>query len=172
MSKLMFATAAIFATLPIAFATADVEPVVVVKGPNGYPVRINKSEYNHDQHELHVADEHHDENGVPRNHPTALNNVGKAAAPQPSAPPPGMTAAPSTDAMTIAPLGDGSQKLTVGRQLGVLSSKGKFIIVDSGNGGTAITDDPRIDPKGYADNKSAWDVINIIGAAEKAAPAA
>lgn len=137
--------------IPPAFATSDVEPVAVIKTENG-PVRIPLSQYNDKQHELHTADEHHDEHGVARNHHSVapIAPVAGAALAAPVAP--------------IAPVASGTA--TPARQYGVLQNKNKFFIVNQD--GSPATDVPAFDPKGYGSNKEAWEAIAAAALATSA----
>ena len=161
MKKLYLMSAAIIASIPAVFATADIEPIVVVKTTNG-PVRISKSQFNPDQHEIHTGDEYHDADGV------AIGN-NRAPIAQATAPiAPETQATVATPPAPIAPGADGKP-----RQFGVLANKGKFFIVSQTDGAT-VTDVPGFDPKGYANNQDAWKAITAVmapaAAPDNAAP--
>lgn len=142
MKKLYLATAAIIASIPAVFASSDSEPVAVIKGPNGYPVRISATQFDPKQHKLHEADEHHDADGVARYNRGAAND-------DPSL-------APPIDP-TVTPIPPVVVPVVV-RQFGVLQNNKKFFIVDT-NGGATVTDVAAFDAKGYPDNASAWAAI-------------
>lgn len=151
MRKHYLTTAAILLAVPAAYATADNTPVVVVKTANG-PVRIPASEFNDKQHELHTADEHHDEHGVPRNR---AGNV--PGGPQ-------MNAAPiavQANGTPVAPVASIAPNAAPKPVYGVLQNKGRFYVVDGSNG-TPISGVTGIDPKGYGSNADAWGAITAV----------
>lgn len=183
MKNFYLATAAIIATVPAVFSASDVEPVKVIKGPNGYPVRISASQYNPVQHELHVADDNHDEHGVARNKQPAFGlgervpSVAEFVAAgysakmymkrfaNPISTPDEIAAAiAAEDANPIKP----ANAPATARQFGVLQNKGKFYIVDPAKEGEVVTDVPTFDPKGYPDNASAWGAITAAALAPPA----
>lgn len=185
MKNLYLATAAIIATVPAVFSASDVEPVKVIKGPNGYPVRISASQYNPAQHELHVADDNHDEHGVARNKqpafrlgeqvPTVAEYVAarysaktyaKRFANPISTPDEIAAAIAAEDANPIKPAN--APATAPARQFGVLQNKGKFYIVDPAKEGEVVTDVSTFDPKGYPDNASAWAAITAAALAPPA----
>lgn len=155
MKKLFLISAAIITAIPSVFATSDVEPVVVVRTENG-PVRIPKSQFNEKQHELHVADEHHDEHGVARS-----NNPAPAVAPAAAV----TTALPIPGTVADA-AGNGAGTAPQPQQIGVLQNKGKFFIVNSD--GLPVVND-MVDPKGYPSNAEAWAIVVKLQATPPAA---
>jgi len=129
--------------------------VVVIKTANG-PVRIDAPDYDETKHELHVADEHHDADGVARSKPVALTGTIEATPSEVAAiarimaPPTNAAPARNFDAF------------------GVLQNKKKFFIVDGANGGKVVDDVEGVNPQGYDTNTDAWNVLLAL----KAKPAA
>lgn len=151
MNKFYLTTSAILLAIPSVFATtADFDHVVVVKTANG-PVRIPAREYDAKQHELHVADELHDEHGV-------LHSAKFAPQPQPIAP-----AAPGGVAPVVAPIAPALPPY------GVMNKGTRFFIVSTADG-AKIIDNAQIDPNGYTSNADAWGVITAVNL--QATPAA
>lgn len=135
--------------------------VKVIKTENG-PVRIDASDYDEKRHELHVADEHHDADGVARGNAEPIVAPAKTGRAAKTVPP------------IVSPIdGTTTEPGAPGRNydvFGVLQNKNKFFIVD-GTTGKVVDDVDGIDPKGYAENKLAWDVLIAIKAAAAVKPA-
>lgn len=150
MKSLYLNTAAILLNVPAAFAS---DGVTVIKTENG-PVRINTTDYDATKHELHVADDTHDADGV------AYLQRGLEPEPTKTVPP------------IVSPIDPGAPETDTapGRNMdkfGVLQNKNKFFIVD-GSTGKVVDDVEGIDPKGYPDNGAAWAVLLAIKAPKPA----
>ncbi len=134
--------------------------VVVIKTANG-PVRIDASDYDETKHELHVADEHHDADGVARSKFTAPAGPIKATPSEVAAIAKIMAPATETTQTNAAPARNFDA-------FGVLQNKKKFFIVDGANGGKVVDDVEGVNPQGYDSNTDAWTVLLAL----KAKPAA
>jgi hypothetical protein len=128
--------------------TNETTAVKVIKSENG-PVRINASDFIEGEHELHVADEQYDEQGVLR------------AAAEPEFTPPRRNVK-ATTTITTDTGNNGAEAGPNYDKFGVMQKKNKFYIVDGANGGKPVDDVEGIDPDGYASNQDAWNVLLSI----------
>lgn len=140
--------------MPVAYMTETVE-TVMVKGSDGKPLRVNRTDYDADQSSdtptmtLHKSDK--DAQPTPDTVATA------AAAPE------GVTQLPSPSAVDNGTImQDAAPVAGLPNQLAV-AKKGNKIIVVNATDGTPYTD-IRIDPKGYDDDAAAWLAIKTVQA--------
>lgn len=156
-----FLSSTIISRAPVAFNAMEV-PTVAIKTDNG-PVRINMTDYDPKTHELHKADDTHDDQGILRK---------PLAAPAPDAPADGSApAAPSEPVVELTAEQIALNDRINSAKLGVIQQGSKFYIVDSNEPTAPIMDIPGINPKGYKSNKDAWDALFAVQATAKAGTA-
>jgi hypothetical protein len=148
----------------------DDAKVVMVKGADGEPLRIDATEFERDQsdegeknYELHPDHEQYDHNGIMINPNT--NEPGNE-------PMPGQSPDDAKANMIDNPNNQNTTSLTgedrvradriAAINFGVVQEGKKFFVVDMNNEGKRIDDVEGINPKGYKSNKEAWDALFVV----------
>jgi hypothetical protein len=147
---------------------SDVCEVVTIKGKNGDPIRVNKTDYDRDQAsdkptmKLHTDDAEQSAAG------TIMTNGYPDGVPHPVAAPaaPNFSAPDSADEpvvdptkSAVAPTNPSSQQLMVAKE-GTTKANTKFFVVRGD--GTKLTGDEGVNGDGYGTEKDAWDAIMAL----------